>query len=286
MIKHSIAPKEIDLGEMMVRRLLPVVGYKSVGPFVFFDHFGPKNFAPGEGMNVRPHPHIGLSTVTYLYAGVITHRDSLGVVQDIKPGDLNLMVSGKGICHSERTPDGARASGHESHGLQLWLALPARDEDCEPAFHHYPGSDIPLHQDDGCEVKVLIGSAFGLDSPVLTHCPTLYLDCRLAAGASLTLPDDVDELAVYTIEGELQAGAETVQARHLALLDTGKTTRLSAVQDCHFVVVGGEPQGKRFLYWNFVATTSAKIEQAKQDWQQGRFAGIAGETEFIPLPDD
>jgi len=284
MIKKLLSPNEKDLGGITVRRLLPVIGYKNVGPFVFFDHFGPVDFPPGEGMDVGPHPHIGLSTVTYLFEGEILHRDSLGVVQAIKPGEINLMVSGKGIVHSERTAPEVRAQGQRSHGLQLWLALPDDDEDCEPEFYHYDAADIPELTENGCQLKLLVGEAYALRSPVVTHCPTLYIECRLDAGVNLALPEGVDELGVFVISGQIKAGNDTIEQHQLAIIDTGHLVPLTASGQCHFVVIGGEPQGKRHIDWNFVSTSGEKIEQAKQDWQMGNFPEVPGETGSIPLP--
>lgn len=285
MIKHKLSPVEKDLGGLIVRRLVPVIGHKNIGPFVFFDHFGPVDYAPGEGMDVRPHPHIGLSTVTYLFDGEILHRDSLGVVQAIKPGEINLMVAGRGIVHSERTANEIRAKGQRSHGLQLWLALPDKDEDCDPAFYHYDAAEIPSLSDNGCQIKLLIGEAYGLRSPVFTWCPTIYLECKLEAGANLKPPEGIDELGVFVISGQLRSGNDTIDQHQLAILDSSQLEPLTASRRSHFVVIGGESQGKRHIYWNFVSTSRDKIEQAKQDWQQGKFPPIPGETEFIPLPD-
>lgn len=284
MIKQLLSPNEKDLGGLVVRRLFPVIGCKNVGPFVFFDHFGPVNFTPGEGMDVRPHPHIGLSTVTFLFEGEILHRDSLGVVQAIKPGEINLMVSGKGIVHSERTAPEKRASGQVAHGLQLWLALPEPDQDCDPAFHHYDAVDIPGLSENGCQLKLLIGEAYGLRSPVVSHCPTLYLECQLDAGATLLLPEGIDEMGVYVISGQLKASNDTIDQHQLAVIDSSRVEPLSASEACHLVVIGGEPQGKRYIDWNFVSSSSEKIEQAKQDWQTGNFPEVPGETGGIPLP--
>ena len=284
MIKQTLFATEKDLGGLVVRRLFPVIGRKNVGPFVFFDHFGPVDFTPGEGMDVRPHPHIGLSTVTFLFEGEIQHRDSLGVVQVIRPGEINLMVSGKGIVHSERTSPEKRASGQVAHGLQLWLALPEPDEDCDPAFHHYDAVDIPGLSENGCQLKLLIGEAYGLRSPVITHCPTLYLECRLDAGVTLVMPEGIDEMGVYVISGQLKVGKDTIEKHQLAIIDTGHLEPLNASEACHFVVIGGEPQGKRHIDWNFVSSSSEKIEQAKRDWQTGNFPEVPGETGSIPLP--
>ena len=284
MIKHKLTPAGKDLGGLMVSRLIPVVGHKNIGPFVFFDHFGPVDFAPGEGMDVGPHPHIGLSTVTYLFEGELLHRDSLGVVQAIEPGGINLMVSGKGIVHSERTASGIRETGQRLHGLQLWLALPGEDEDCDPAFYHYDAARIPSFSGNGCQLKLLIGEAYGLRSPVITQCPTLYFECHLEAGASLALPEDVAELGVFVISGQVELGHDSITQYQLAILDTSQLESLSASTQTHFVVIGGESQGKRHIYWNFVSTSRDKIEQAKQDWQLGNFSPVPGETGYIRLP--
>lgn len=285
MIKHKLTSTEKDLGGFMVRRLLPVGGYKNIGPFVFFDHFGPLDFAPGEGMDVAPHPHIGLSTVTYLFEGKILHRDNLGIVQAVEPGEINLMVSGKGIVHSERTAPEIRVTGQRSHGLQLWLALPGEDEDCDPAFYHYSAAEIPSLSENGCQIKLLIGEAYGLRSPVFTHCPTLYLECQLESGAKLTPPDDIEELGVFVISGQVKIGNDTINQHQLGILDTSQLESLTASKPSHLVVIGGEPQGKRHIYWNFVSTSRDKIERAKREWQAGKFPPVPGETEFIPLPD-
>ena len=262
MIKHKLNPANKDLGGLIVRRLFPVIGHKNVGPFVFFDHFGPVDFAPGEGMDGRPHPHIGLATVTYLFDGEILHRDSLGVVQAIKPGEINLMVSGKGIVHSERTALDIRARGQRSHGLQLWLALPDKDEDCDPAFYLYDAAEIPSLSENGCRIKLLIGEAYGLRSPVFTLCPTLYLECQLEAGANLKLPGNNDELGIFVISGQLKYADNTINQHQLAILDTSQLALLTASRQSHFVIIGGESLGKRHVYWKFVSSSREKIELA------------------------
>ena len=281
----KITPAKKHIGGLSVRRLLPVVGHRNIGPFIFFDHFGPVAFAPGEGMDVDPHPHIGLATVTYLFEGEILHRDSLGSVQAIKPGEINLMVSGNGIVHSERTAPELRVTGQRSHGLQLWLTLPADDEDCDPAFYHYDASEIPSLSKNKCQIKLLIGKAYGLHSPVFTLCSTLYLECHLEAGAKLSLPEDVAELGVFIISGKIKVHQQEINKHQLAILDTSQPNLLTATGHSHFVVIGGEPQGKRHMYWNFVATSREKIEQAKLAWQSGDFPPVPGESGFIPLPE-
>jgi len=285
MIVHKLTATEKTLGALMVRRLLPAAGYRNIGPFVFFDHFGPIEFVPGKGIDIRPHPHIGLATVTWLFDGEILHRDSLGVVQAIKPGEVNLMVSGKGIVHSERTATEILTTGQKLHGLQLWLALPIQDEDCEPEFHHYDITEIPSLCEHGCQLNLLIGEAYGLCSPVLTHSPTLYLECYLEAGANLSLPENNDELGIYVISGQIAIGNDTINRHQLAIINTSRLKSLTASGQAHFVVLGGQSIGKRHMYWNFVSTSLAKIERARQDWKRGDFPSIPGETGSMPLPD-
>ncbi len=280
-----ITPIEKDLGGFSVRRVLPSQDVRKVGPFVFFDHMGPATFAPGDGIDVRPHPHIGLATVTYLFSGSMMHRDSLGSAQEIRPGAVNLMVAGRGIVHSERTPDDARASGQTLEGLQLWLALPETDEDTTPAFHHTPAAELPeTSQPGGVRITMLIGDAFGVISPVKTFMPTLFFEAQVPAGQTLTLPQDYAEQAVYLVSGQLICQDHAVSARQMMVLPAGAT--LHAQQACHLAVVGGAPLGHRHLDWNFVSSSKAKIQQARADWKAGRFPLVPGdEDEFIPLPE-
>ena len=285
MVLHKLTPAINNLGGLIVHRFLPVVGHRSVGPFIFFDHFGPVDFPPGEGIDIGPHPHIGLATVTYLFEGEILHRDSLGSVQAIKPGEINLMVAGNGIVHSERTTPELRATGQRLHGLQLWLTLPADDEDCDPVFYHYDASEIPSLSENKCQIKLLIGSAYGLHSPVFTLSSTLYFECHLETDAKLALPEGMTELGVFIISGHIKVRDEEIKQHQLAILNTSQLNLLTATEQSHFVVIGGEPLGKRHMYWNFVATSREKIEQAKLAWQQGDFAPVPGEIGYIPLPD-
>ena len=270
-------------GGFTVRRLLPAVSQRAVGPFVFFDHFGPVDAGPDDNHDVRPHPHIGLATVTYLFEGAMMHRDSLGVVQRIEPGAINWMSAGRGIVHSERTPDDLRGQPRRSHGLQLWLALPEADEAGEPSFDHTPAEAIPSLEVGGARVRVLVGSAFGASSPVATRSPTLYLDIALSADDAFPLPLAA-ERAVYVVEGEAQLDGEPLPLHGMVVLQAGEEPMLSAEGDARVVLIGGEPLGPRQMWWNFVATRKELIVQAAADWEAGRFAAVPGETESIPLP--
>jgi hypothetical protein len=284
-VRYLISPQASDVG-FPVQRLLPADEVQSVGPFVFFDHMGPARFAR-EGMagDVRPHPHIGLATVTYLYSGAMMHRDSLGYVQRIEPDAVNLMIAGRGIVHSERIPADIRADQVAVQGIQIWLALPADHEEMEPAFYHYRAESLPVRAAEGVSLRVLIGTAFGLGSPVAVHSPTVQADVQLAAGARLELPPDYPERGVYLAEGQLTVGDEPLETGHLAVLEPGRTVYLEARVPSRLMLVGGAPlDGKRFVYWNFVARTRERIEAAKANWAQGRFAPVPGETEFIPAP--
>ena len=256
-----------------------------VGPWIFFDQFGPADFPPGKGIDVRPHPHIGIATVTYLFEGEMVHRDSLGSHQTIRPGDINLMVAGRGIVHSERESAEAMARARRLDGLQLWLALPVEHEETDPAFHHYAAGDIPTVAVDGVPVRVMIGSAYGVSSPVRTFSETLYMEARLAAGQRLVLPD-APERAVYVLSGELDAAGEPVPALSMAVLSGHSGVTVEARTDTRIALTGGAPVGQRFIDWNFVSSRKDRIEQAKDDWREGRFPKVPGdEKEFIPLPE-
>lgn len=283
-IRLLVKPRDKDLGEFTVRRTLPTRQLKMVGPWVFFDHMGPAEFAPGSGINVRPHPHINLATVTYLFEGEILHRDSLGSLQAIRPGDVNLMVAGKGIVHSERERPEVTASHHRLHGLQLWLALPTADEEIAPSFHHYPSAEIPMVDVDGVPVRVIMGHAYGARSPVKTHSETIYIEARLKAGQSLMLPD-ADERALYVIEGSLNAGGTLLCQYTMAVFTAETGIKVTAEEDCLLSLIGGKPLGKRYMEWNFISSRKARVEQAKVDWENGNFPLVCGdEDEFIPLP--
>jgi redox-sensitive bicupin YhaK (pirin superfamily) len=287
----TLQPHAKDLGGgFVVRRLLPAASRRSVGPFVFFDHFGPIDVRPEDNHDVRPHPHIGLATVTYLFEGAMQHRDSTGVVQRIEPGAINWMTAGRGIVHSERTPDDLRAVVRRSHGLQLWVALPAADEESEPSFSHTAEHAIPRWAWGGASARVLVGSALGATSPVPTRSPTLYIDFELARGASLLLRADwARERAVYAVQGAGALDAAPLAAHTMAVLPEGQDLTLVAPDGpVRCVLVGGEPLGPRFMWWNFVSSRKERIAQAAADWAgqpNAAFAQVPGEHEFIPLPE-
>lgn len=284
-IALRLSGHEKDLGGgFLVRRLLPAANQRAVGPFVFFDHFGPVAEQPGHGHDVRPHPHIGLATVTYLFEGAMLHRDSLGSVQRIEPGAINWMTAGRGIVHSERKPDDLLEKVFTNHGLQLWVGLPAEHEEEDPGFSHTAAADIPEADVQDAKVRVLVGEGFGLRSPVKTYSPTLYLDIRLPAGGRLTLPPLAKEMAIYPVEGTLHVDGEAVPARTMATLAAGVASGLGAEEPVRLAVVGGDPLGHRFMWWNFVSSRKERIAEAAADWEAGKFAPVPGETEFIPLP--
>ncbi len=279
-----IEPKEKDLGEFTVRRVLPARERRMVGPFVFFDHMGPAEFPPGQGIQVRPHPHIGLATITYLFEGEILHRDSLGFVQPIRAGAVNLMTAGRGIVHSERAGDDLdRVS--RLHGIQSWMALPVSHEECEPAFVHHPASDLPQVDREGASIRVIIGDVFERRSPVSVSSPMLYLDCALSSGAGVTLPDTYSELAIYPVSGGIEIDGRSYGPGVMAVACPGKTMRLTARADSRVMVIGGEPVGERHVWWNFVASSLERIEEAKRRWSEGLFDSVAGDDERIPLPE-
>lgn len=284
-IKHIIRPRDVDLGGFVVRRSLPAIGVHAVGPWVFFDHMGPATFPPGKGVDVIPHPHINLATVTYLFDGEIVHRDSIKSVQTITPGAVNLMVAARGIVHSERTGPELRATGHRMNGLQLWCALPEGVEEIEPTFYHYPAQDLPRTTIDGAELRVMIGSAYGLCSPVKTYSPTLYAEAEVPKGGNLLLPKDAEQRAVYLVSGRLRMQDTDLPSRCMTVFDPGGEVRLVAQEDSRIAIVGGATLGKRYMWWNFVSSRKERIEQAKTDWKEGRFGGVPGETDFHPLPE-
>ncbi len=282
-----IEPRLHDLGDgFSVRRVLPSRLCRHVGPFVFFDHIGPVDLAAGRGLDVRPHPHIGLATVTYLYEGALAHRDSLGNQQVIRPGDVNWMTAGRGIVHSERTQPVERAAGHRMHGLQTWVALPQADAEAEPEFRHYEAATLPETERDGVRLRVIAGHAFGMTSPVHVYAPTLYVDVELAPGAALLVPPEHAERAVYVVAGEVRVDGEPVPVGQMLVLPGGGDVEITAASAARVVLCGGAPlDGERFLWWNFVASDKQRIERAKADWLAQRFGQVPGETEFIPLPE-
>lgn len=283
-ILKIIRPRQKDLGGFSVRRLLPVAGQQMVGPWIFFDHMGPAFFPAGSGINVRPHPHINLATVTYLFEGEILHRDSLGSLQPIVPGDINLMVAGRGIVHSERERPEVTAVDHQLHGLQLWLVLPEADEETEPAFYHYPSAQIPAVSVEGVPVRVIMGSAYGQTSPVKQFAPTLYIEASLKAGQQLVLPQ-APERALYIAAGAVKARDTKLNQYEMAVLDADTVVTIEAVSDSRVALIGGAAMPRRYVEWNFVSSRRERIEQAKTDWLQGNFPKVPGdEDEFIPLP--
>jgi len=282
-VKAILKPRSKNIGDFSVRRALPFVQQRSIGPWVFFDHFGPVSFKPGEGINVPPHPHINLATVTYLFEGEIFHRDSLGNALPIHPGAVNLMVAGLGITHSERTREELRETGYNLHGLQLWMALPEEFEEVDPAFYHTPASDIPETKINVANIRVVMGEAYGLVSPVKTYSPTLYVEIDIADGTSIDLPK-ADERGVYVVKGDGEIDGATAPINAMTVL-TERAQVLTAVGDTRLAIIGGTSLGHRFLDWNFVSSRKERLEEAKSDWKAGRFAKVIGdEDEFIPLP--
>ena len=283
-VELIVEPKAKDLGGFTVRRVLPSRERQMVGPFIFFDHMGPAEFPPGKGISVRPHPHIGLATVTYLFEGEIMHRDNLGFVQPIRPGAVNLMTAGKGIVHSERAGEDLDTTSR-LHGIQSWMALPEDLQEIDPAFVHYPAEDLPEFELNGVLVRVIIGEAFGQGSPVSVHAPMLYLECRMPAGTSLTLPDNYEECAAYVAEGKVSVDGKELVEGHMAIARTGRTLLVDAQTDSRVMVIGGTNLGRRHIWWNFVSTSRERIAEAKDDWRAMRFGTIPGDDEeFIPLP--
>jgi len=283
-IDLMIETRARDLGDFTVRRALPDRRRQRVGPFIFFDHMGPAEFEPGTGVNVRAHPHIGLATITYLFEGEMLHRDSLGYVQPIRPGAVNWMTAGRGIVHSEKVTEEVLASGQRLHGLQTWVALPAGAEEVEPSFEHYPAEDIPAVSVDGVQICVVLGSAFGVSSPVSTRSETLYAEAVLEPGQSVAIPE-AEELAVYVVEGSVAINREIVEAGVLAVLHDGARGTVTAESAARVMFAGGDTlEGERFIWWNFVSSSRERIEQAKKDWREQSFDSVPGENDFVPLP--
>ena len=286
-LAQVIVPRSVDLGEFTVRRALPSARSRMVGPFIFFDHFGPAEFRAGTGIDVRPHPHIGLATVTYLFDGEIMHRDSLGTAAAIKPGEVNWMTAGRGIVHSERTGAELRTTGSPIHGLQMWVALPQAKEEMEAAFAHHETAEFPMVQDDGKTVRVVIGSLYGASSPVPVVHETFFGDVHLKAGTRLPLDADHEERALYVIDGVIDIAGDKFEPGRLLVFKPGDRIDVTAVSNAHVVILGGAPMdGPRHIWWNFVSSRKERIEQAKADWKAGHFEKVPGdEIEFIPLPE-
>ena len=285
-IETVILPRRRDVGGFDVMRALPSAEQKAVGPFVFFDQFGPLQLTRGRSLEVRPHPHIGLATVTYLFAGTIMHRDSLGTVQPIQPGEVNWMTAGRGIVHSERTSDAGNPPGAQLFGLQTWVALPKAREEIEPAFAHHECTELPEIEGDGVWSRIILGSCFGRSSPVVTYGDPVYVDYRLSAGSRVSLPAEIEERAAFIISGELHIANEKLLPGTLAVFTPKAQVVLSALVATQFVLIGGPKlDGPRIVWWNFVSSSPERIEAAKADWRAGRFASVPGDNEFIPLPE-
>jgi redox-sensitive bicupin YhaK (pirin superfamily) len=286
-IELMIVPRSVDLGGFEVRRALPHARRRMVGPFIFFDHFGPAEFRSGQGIDVRPHPHIGLATVTFLFDGEIVHRDSLGTALPIRPGEVNWMTAGRGIVHSERTAPDHRTGGERLHGLQCWVALPAGDEEIAPSFAHHEQAELPMVAGDGTRVRIVAGAIYGARSPVPTLCETLFADATMEPGAQLPFDAGIEERALYIVAGEVDIAGDRFGAGRLLILRPGDAITATAASEARIILVGGATMdGPRYIWWNFVSSRKERIEQAKADWKQRRFDSVPGDdSEFIPLPE-
>ena len=285
-VETLIMPRVGDIGGFEVRRALPSKQRKMIGPFIFLDQMGPNVFPSGEGLDVRPHPHIGLATLTYLFDGELTHRDSLGVEQAIKPGEVNLMTAGRGIAHSERTAEELRPSGPRLYGMQSWIALPRIKEETDPGFSHHLQADLPVITDTGTEVRLVVGSLYGETSEVPVYSESFCADAVLKAGTRLPLPADHEERGIYVADGAIDVAGDRFEAGRLLVFRPGDEITLTAAVPSRLLLLGGAAMdGPRYLWWNFVSSSRERIEQAKADWQAGRFPEVPGDDEFIPLPD-
>ncbi|MEM9303569.1 MAG: pirin family protein [Pseudomonadota bacterium] len=285
-IADVLTTRSRDVGDFDVRRALPSARRKLIGPFIFFDQMGPVTFEDGQAMDVRPHPHIGLATVTWLTEGALRHQDSLGVDQVIRPGEVNLMTAGRGIVHSERTPAEARDVGATMAGIQTWLALPRALAEMEPAFDHYPAEAIPSVEIDGVQVTLIMGSGWGVTSPVKTYSETLYAELRCGVGSTLALDGGVAERAIYVLTGALEIDGRRCEPGEMIVLETGTSIDILPLEATHAFLIGGAPiDGERIIWWNFVASTAERLEQAKADWKGGRFPQVPNDAEYIPLPE-
>lgn len=293
-ISIIIEPRTRDLGGFTVGRVLPFAKRRTVGPFIFFDEMGPADFAPGTGIDVRPHPHIGLATVTYLFDGEIRHRDNLGFDQVIRPGDVNWMTAGRGIVHSERTDEAPRKNGQKMHGVQSWVALPEAAEETAPAFHHHPKASLPVMTRDGLVMRLIAGTAFGETSPVETFSPIFYLGAEAEKGANIPLPDDHEERAIYVLDGAVEIDGERHERGRMIVFEPGAMPEIIATSPSRLMLLGGAPIGKRFIWWNLVSSSEERIEKAKADWTASAAANFKGtiftlppdESEHIPLPSE
>ena len=285
-IETLIVPRAVDLGEMTVRRALPSTKRQMVGPFIFFDQMGPAEFLTDQGIDVRPHPHINLSTLTYLFEGEIRHRDSLGTDLAIQPGAVNWMRAGRGIVHSERTSEARKRDGQRLFGIQTWMALPTHEEESDPAFMHHGADALPLVQDGGITARLIAGRAFGAASPLVTASETLYADVRLKTGTTVPIDAAHDERAIYTVGGTIEVAGDAFEPGQLLVLKPGDAITVAAASDARFMLFGGTPmEGPRYIWWNFVSSRPERIEAAKEEWSRGRFDTVPGdEADFIPLP--
>lgn len=283
----TLTGKSRELGDgFAVSRILPHASRRTIGPFVFFDYFGPVDFAPGKGIEVRPHPHIGLATVTYLFEGSQVHRDSVGSVQSIQPGDVNWMTAGRGIVHSERTGEDIRAAGHRLHGIQSWIGLPQADEECEPSFQHVASGQLPYRLEKGVDLRIVTGRAFGLISPVKVFSDIFYVDARFTPGASLNMTTEYEERAIFVVEGTISVNDAPYERGAMIVLDKDEAATLTAKSSARAMLLGGAAlDGPRHLWWNFVSSDPARIERAKADWKAKPQGHINGDEEFIPLPE-
>jgi redox-sensitive bicupin YhaK (pirin superfamily) len=288
-VETVILPRAHDIGGFEVRRALPARERQMVGPFIFFDQMGPGEFLAGKGLDVRPHPHIGLSTVTYLFEGEILHRDSLGSAQPIRPGDVNWMTAGRGIAHSERTDPALRSRSNRLFGIQSWVALPKPQEEMAPAFVHHPSATLPLAEEDGMRLRLIAGTGWGLTAPVATASPLFYADAALSPGAALPLPEEHEERGAYVVQGAVEVAGTLFEAGRMLLFRAGDRLALRAGSEgARLLLLGGAAMdGPRFIFWNFVSSSRERIERAKADWRAGRFGTVPGdEHEFIPLPEE
>ena len=287
MIELVIPSRQKDLGGFEVGRVLPFPTHRMVGPFIFLDHMGPADFVPGKGIDVRPHPHIGLSTVTYLFEGEIFHRDNLGSALAIRPGEVNWMTAGSGIVHSERTSEGQLALPRRMHGLQAWVALPDEAEEVDPAFHHHGPEDLPTYEGGGMWARLIAGSAFGAEAKIKTHSPMFYIHWELEANAKVSMPSGHSERAVFVVTGEVEVDGHVLKAGQMAVFSNESQPVITATVKSTLAALGGEPVGQRYIWWNLVSSSQDRIEQAKADWAAGRMSLPPGDDqEFIPLPQE
>lgn len=285
-IEAVIKAKAKDIGGFAVRRALPAIERRMIGPFIFLDQIGPATIPAGQGLDVRPHPHIGLSTMTYLYEGAIMHRDSLGTIQEISPGAVNWMTAGRGIAHSERTPDELRRIGHRLSGIQFWVALPRESEEAMPSFVHLSRDQLPVWHSDGAELRLIAGAMDGRKSPLVAPYPMICVDLRLDRGATVRVPADWPERGIYVSSGAIELDGERFAEGDLLVLQAGREARITGTEPARLMLLGGDPMdGPRHIWWNFVSSSKDRIEQAKADWKRQSFPPVPQETEFIPLPE-